>query len=164
MPQTSRFTRGQGFFGKLLAGVLRIGTGTAYAEYQNASVAISSANILAMNGAPVTILAAPGSGKAILVDSITFKMVATSTQYASGGAVSFVYHGGNVNVASSTIPAATINATAGTTYTLLGPAIVASGAVLPANTGVDITNATGAFTTGTGTAVAYIEYHVVTLP
>lgn len=175
MPQTSRFTRGLGYFGKLfvstnlnVAQTFTVGStasGASNSVFQNATVAVSSASILAMEATPVSILAAPGAGLAIVVDSIIFKMVATSTAYASGGAVSFVYHGGSVAAHSGSIPATVVNAgSAGTSYTQLGPPTATNGTTLTANTGIDITNATGAFTTGTGTAVVYIEYHIVTLP
>src|SRR5690348_3710775 len=130
---------------------------------QLATVNVTSANILAMNGAPVTVLAAPGAGKAIIVDSILFEMTTTSTQYANGGVVQFVYHGGSVQVTGNTIPAATVTATAGTTNTLVGSGSPSNGIVVAANTAIDITNATAAFITGTGTAVLKIWYSIITL-
>jgi hypothetical protein len=165
MAGSSRYTRGVGFFQKLKA-ISSFALGTSDVEETTlvANVSLTSANILAMNGSPVTVLAAPGTGKVILVDSLIFKMVTTATAYASGGTVSFQYNGGSVNPCSSTITAGTITAGAGTSYTELGPAIVASGAVLVANKAIEITNATGAFTTGTGTATIHIRYRVVTLP
>jgi hypothetical protein len=45
----------------------------------------------------------------------------------------------------------------------LGPGIVATGNVVTNNVGIDITNGTGAFATGTGTAVVHIFYTTVTL-
>jgi hypothetical protein len=130
---------------------------------QYATVNVTSANILAMFTTPVAILAAPGAGKAIVVDTILFEMTTTATAYASGGAVSFVYHGGSVASHSGTIPASVVTAGAGTSNTQLGSPTAANGTTVPANTGIDITNATGAFTTGTGTAKVQIWYSVVTL-
>lgn len=125
------------------------------------SFAISSANILAMFGTPVNLIAAPPAGYAIVVNNVLFTMTRTATAYANGGVVSFVYTGGAVAVATGTVPAATITGAAGTALTQLGPATVATGTVVPTATGVDITNATAAFITGTGTAVARISYSVV---
>ncbi len=123
--------------------------------------AVTSANILAMNGAPVTLIAAPPAGYCVIVYSILFEMVTTTTQYAGGGAVSFVYHGGATAVHSGSIPATVINAGAGTSLTLLGSPSASNGTTVPTATGVDITNATAAFTTGTGTAKAFIAYSII---
>lgn len=130
---------------------------------QYATVSLTSANILAMFTTPVSILAAPGAGKALIVDAILFEMTTTSTQYTSGGVVSIVYHGGSVATHSGTIPATVVTTTAGTTNTMLGSPTAANGTTVPANTGIDITNATGVFATGTGTAKVQIWYSVVTL-
>lgn len=125
------------------------------------SVAVTSANILAMFGTPVNLIAAPPAGYAIVVNNLLVTMTRTATAYANGGVVTFVYTGGGVAVHSGSIPAATITGGAGAALTQLGPATGASGAVVPTATGVDITNATAAFITGTGTAVARFSYSVV---
>lgn len=130
-----------------------------------ATVAISSANILAMNGAPVTVLAAPGAGKAILVDNILFEMTRTSTAYANGGAINFQYHTTTTSVPHAGTIAATLVTTggAGSAQTWLGPNVGTNGLVIPSNEGIDITNASAAFITGTGTAKVFIKYRIVTL-
>lgn len=125
-----------------------------------ARATLSAANIIAMNGAPVSVLAAPGAGLGVVIDWIVLVMITTSTQFTGGGAVQFNYHGGSSSH-SGTIPASVVTATAGTTLTQLGPATGASGLTVPVNTGIDITNATGAFAAGTGTAVVYMGYSVV---
>jgi hypothetical protein len=137
--------------------------GSAADTYQ--SVTLSAAQIYAMNGAPVVILPAPeGPNQAILVNKILVEVLAGATAFTTGGAVSFVYHGGAVNVVTGTVPAATVNGVANSkSYTLLGPAVVATGTVVPANTGVDITNAGSAFAAGNGTMIVQIWYDVVNL-
>lgn len=129
------------------------------------SVTLTAAQIFAMNGAPVPIIPTPGgANQAILVNKILVEVLAGSTAFTTGGAVSFVYHGGAVNVVTGTVAAATINGTANSkSYTLLGPAVVTTGTVVPANTGVDITNATAAFAAGNGTVVVQIWYDTVNL-
>jgi hypothetical protein len=164
MPSGSRVTRGNGFFGKLKANVFTLGLSDRETQSQLAVVNLSAANILAMNGTPVTVVAAPGTGKAILVDSVIFKMVTTATAFASGGAVSIQYNGGSVVAHAGSIAAAVVTAGAGTSYTELGPAAATNGTTIVANKALEITNATGAFTTGTGTAVLLIQYRIVTLP
>lgn len=121
---------------------------------------LSSANILGMFAAPVTVIGAPGAGKTIIVESITFKMTRTATAYAGGGAVSFKYAGG---ATLSAAIAATVITTggAGVEYNHVGP-LEASLTPVP-NAGVQITNAVAAFTTGTGTAEIVIKYRIVSL-
>lgn len=142
---------------------INVGTEAApvWSPMEAVPYAVSSANILAMNGTPVTLIAAPPAGYCLLVYAILFEMTPSGTAYASGGTVQFQYHGGAV-VHTGTIPASVVNA-AGTTVSLtsLGSASASNGTTVPTATGVDITNNTGAFTTGTGTAKAYIAYSVI---
>ena len=64
----------------------------------------------------------------------------------------------DVNIESR--PAATVNSGTGTTNVLAPPSALYQP---PTNTGIDITNATGAFTTGTGSLIVTIYYAVITL-
>lgn len=123
-------------------------------------VPLTSANILAMNGAPVTLIAAPGAGKVIIVESILLKMVTTATQYANGGAVEFRYTNGSGAKVSADIAAAVITAGAGTSYTHVAGVTTSLTAI--ANAALIVTNATAAFITGTGAGVLTIKYRVVT--
>ena len=127
--------------------------------------AISSANILGMNAAPVALLAAPGANRMYVVSDIVFVMTTTATGYANGGTVQFQLHGTSVLVHSGTIPAAVVTAGAGTDIRVLGAATAANGTdygtVSAANVGIDITNNTAPFITGTGTAVVYISFSIV---
>ena len=126
-------------------------------------VTVTSANILAMNASPVTVLAAPPTGYAIVVNNILVEIITTATQYANGGVVTFVYHGGAVVVHAGSITAATINAAAATVLNQLGPIDTATGAIVPTATGVDITNATAPFITGTGTLKVFFDYSIIKL-
>jgi len=123
-------------------------------------VNLSSANILAMNATPVTLIAAPGAGKIVIVEDILLKMVTTATAYANGGAVEFRYTDGSGAKVTADIAAAVITAGAGTTYTKVGGVIASLTPV--ANAPIVITNATAAFITGTGTGVLTIKYRIVT--
>lgn len=127
------------------------------------TVNLTSAQIIAMNATPVSVLPAPGAGLALIIESILFEMTTTSTQFTGGGVVTFPYHGGAVATHAGSVPAATVTTTAGTTNTLLGGAVAANGTVVPANTGVDVTNATAAFAAGTGTAKVQVKYRIVAL-
>jgi hypothetical protein len=134
---------------------------------QVAQVALTAANLLAMYAAPVQILPAPGAGLALVVYEILFEMKSTATQFASGGAVQFQFgntaNAGGTAVHAGTIPATVVNAAAGTSLTGLWSASGTNGLTIPSNTGLFISNASGAFTTGTGTAIAYVEYGTLTL-
>lgn len=127
------------------------------------TASLTAAQIILMFTTPQTVIPAPGAGLAIVLQYVIFEMTTTSTQFTGGGTVNFVYHGGAVAAATGTITAATVTTTAGTSYTYLGPSVAATGLVLPANTGVDITNGTAVFAAGTGTAVLKLAYTIVTL-
>ena len=151
----NRVTRGAGLVGAL-------GFNSGLIERREI-IPLTAAQILGMFATPVNLIAAPGAGKVILVDKILFEVIRTATVFANGGAVSFVYSGGAVTPVTGTVAAAIVNGGAGIVQQQLGPAVLAAGTVVPVNTGVDITNATGAFTAGTGTAKAIISYKIVTL-
>jgi hypothetical protein len=125
-----------------------------------AQVPLTAANIIAMNATPVAILAAPGSGKVLVIDTVELQMKPGGTQFTSGGVVTFVYHGGAVTPHASSIPAATINSASATNNQLPPTTAVIQP---PTNTGLDITNATAAFATGNGVAFVNIWYSVVTV-
>lgn len=122
---------------------------------------VTSANILAMNGAPVVVVAAPPAGFSVILNNLLVQMTRTATAYASGGVVNLVYHGGAVVPHSGSMPASVVTGGAGVVLNQMGPVSAANGIVVPTATGLDITNGTGAFTTGTGTMRLYIAYSVV---
>ena len=123
-------------------------------------VTLSSANILAMSATPVSLIAAPGAGKVVVVDHILLKMVTTATAYANGGAVEFRYTNASGAKVSADIAAAVITAGAGTSYTSVRG--VTTSLTNVANAAVVITNATAPFITGTGAGVLTIQYRIIT--
>lgn len=149
----------------LLAGIDATGntyqSGVASAKFCVTQVTLTAANIIAMFTAPVAILPAPAAGVAIIVDSLVFQMKATATQFTGGGLVTFEYHGTAILVtgAGDGIPSATVKS-ATSSNNLLSP--VAAVIQPPAATGVDITNASGVFAAGTGTAVVTVAYWLYT--
>lgn len=122
---------------------------------------VTSANILAMSAVPVNLIAAPPAGFALIVNSVTFIMTRTATAYANGGVVNLVYTGGAVSPHSGTVPASVVTGGAGVVINGNGGVSAANGVVVPTATGVDITNATAPFITGTGTMKVAIDYRVV---
>lgn len=122
---------------------------------------VSAAQIIAMNGAPVNLIAAPPAGYCIIVDNIMIEMNRTATAFTGGGAVNLQYTGA-AQAHTGTLPAAVVTTGgAGTVLTQLGPATGASGTTVPTATGIDITNATGAFAAGTGTMKVMIDYRII---
>ena len=126
-----------------------------------AEVDLSAADILALSVTPKTLVAAPGSGKVLVFESLVFSFTA-ATQYTSGGAIRVQYNGASTNVMHSTVPAASVQG-ASDFVTHFGLASTASGVVMTANKALEMINATGAFADGTGTAKVFIKYRVVTL-
>ena len=127
---------------------------------QTAVVTLTAAQIIAMNGAAVSVLPAPAAGQAIVIDQFIVQMKPGTTQFTGGGAVSFQYHGTGVAPHSSNIPATTINSATGSENVVPPPTGVIQA---PSATGIDITNATAAFAAGNGTMVVTVFYSLITL-
>lgn len=132
-----------------------------------ATVTLTAAQIAALYATPLQLIAAPGSGNLILIDSILWDIAYSTAQYTAGGAIAAQYgntaHGAGP-AASATLAAATLNAVAANAYITqsggAGVVNVAPGSAL--NTAVYLSNATAAFATGASTATLYIKYRVVT--
>lgn len=130
---------------------------------QVATVTLTAAQLQSMKASPVSILPAPGAGKVLVIDAITFQYKYGGTVFTGGGAISFVYHGTAVTPHTGNV-AATVLTTAANDVQYLGPNV--SGAVdlqSEINLGLDITNATAAFAAGNGTAIVTVWYSVLTL-
>ncbi len=130
-------------------------------------VALTAANMLAMNGAPVLVMAAPGANRAILVRnwSLTMSTGPGPVVYANGGAIGLEYT--NTAALAGTLASATIPATVLTTGTPnnLGyagqPAAFGIASALKANAPLYISNDTAAFINGDGTVLLTIDYRIV---
>ena len=140
-----------------------IGTWYATGMIQNgfqSQIALSAAEILALNATPKTLVPAAGAGTIIVVDRIILKMVRTATQFASGGAVETRYTNGSGAKVTADISASLVTGAAGTAYSSV--AGVTTELTPVANAAIVITNATGAFTTGTGTGLVTVQFRIVT--
>jgi hypothetical protein len=128
---------------------------------QSAQVTLTSAQVIAMNATPVQILPAPGANLVYhVVGPIGVQVKPGGTQFSGGGVVTLVYTGGSINPHASSIPAATINsATASNNLLPVQSAVIQP----PSNTGLSITNATGAFSAGTGSVVITVRFIVHTV-
>ena len=129
------------------------------AAKQTAVIALTAAQIIAMGTTPVTVIAAPATGKCIIVDNVSFKMTTTATAFTGGGAVEFRYTNASGTKVTADIAAAVITAGAGVSFTnVRGIEASLTGTI---NAAIVIRNATAAFAAGTGSAVVIIDYHVI---
>jgi hypothetical protein len=127
-------------------------------------IPLTAAQINGMYAAPVLVLAGI-AGKAIFVDSVNFDLTGTATQFAAGG-VANVQYAATVNGAGTTahadIAAAVITgATALVKTHRIGKDLSSIATASIDGIGLYFSNKTGAFTTGTGTGVLTVRYHVV---
>jgi hypothetical protein len=133
-----------------------------------ASVALTAAQFNGMYAAPVQLVAAPGAGNLILPGQMILDMSYGSAAFAGGGVVAAQWgsaaHGAGV-LATNTEAAADFFATASTVFSFLptsGNTVGALPTASVANAGLYLSNATGAFTTGTGSSfVVKVWYQVV---
>jgi len=123
-----------------------------------AEVDLTAANIIAMYTTAISVIAAPGAGKAIIVDECGIFLDAGTTEMADGGVVALRYTDTSGSVLTSTCAASVINSTTDA-YWLLTPV----GFAPLANAAVVVSNATQVFATGNSTATLRIKYHIVTL-
>lgn len=143
---------------EVMAGSVLASANMAPDALQTITVPLTSANLLAMNGAPVTVIPAPGAGKVIIIENVLFTMTRTATAYANGGTIVLNY---------ATGPVAAINTIAASVLTTAGAAVTQTvrdgiDAAAVANDAIVITNGSAPFITGTGTASLNIKYRVVT--
>lgn len=131
---------------------------------------LSQANIIAMFTTPVTMLAAPGAGKVLVIDEIEFFHDYATAAYTGGGDVTVEYEtsGLDVNVFDvALVTAASDDNWAIKPLTYTSTASTASHASLTANANkaLKITNATAVFAAGNASNIIKyrIRYHVVTL-
>ena len=128
-------------------------------------VSLTAAQFKGMFATPVTVIAAPGANKAIVVDSVVLNMTFVSAQYAAGGAVGLQY-GAAANLAgplASTTEGATdfTGAAASTLFRFGGGLSTGAAVASAANAAVTISNLTQAFTTGDSTFKCWIWYKVI---
>lgn len=121
---------------------------------------LTAANIIAMSAAPVTLIAAPGANKVVIIEDILFKMTRTATAFTGGGALEFRFTDGSGAKVSADIAAAVVT-TGGAGTELNRVAHVVASQTPVANAPIVITNATAPFADGTGTAEVFIKYRVV---
>lgn len=129
-----------------------------------ATVTLSAAQIIAMYTTPVVVIPAVGN-KTIVLDSFVFDLTGTATQFTGGGVVNLQYdstaNGAGTTLHNDIAAAVVTGATARSIS--IRPAKDLSSLVGTAvnGVGVYISNKTGVFATGTGTAVLKVSYHLI---
>lgn len=127
------------------------------------SVPVTAAEIIAMYTTPKLLVPAPGANNILILDKCELVLTYGGTAFASGGVSHIQWDdttAGAGVIASSTLTAANLQATASTV-------LVYNGGIVPApfatcvNQGLYLSNVTGVFATGNSTCVANVRYHVV---
>jgi hypothetical protein len=128
-----------------------------------AAVPITAAEFNGMYAAPKELVAAAGADTQIILDKCVLAMTYDSAAYAAGG-VAHVQWADTANgagvIASSTLAAATFQATASTSFFMNG-GVVSAPFADTVNEGLYLSNITGAFTTGDSDMVAHVWFKVI---
>jgi hypothetical protein len=134
-----------------------------------ASGTLTQANLLALS-TPVTLIAAPGAGKVIVVDEIELLHTYSTAAYATGSDVSIEYATSGDNIALVVDSFVTAGASANaiikpSTYDLDGSTGTGSGFNVTANANKAVQVTASDFTNGNAANIVKwrIRYHVVTL-
>lgn len=159
-----------GYSKTTLTGSLLVADMAPAVMIETATITLSQANVQAMNGAPVSLISAPGAGKLIIVDEIELLHTYSTAAYTNGGDVSIQYTTSAVPIQVFDVvvvteansrtflwkPSASYTSTASTSsQTDLATSI---------NKAVEITNASAAFAAGNAANIfkLRIRYHTVT--
>jgi hypothetical protein len=129
------------------------------------STSLTAAQVLTLNTAPVTIIPAPGVGKAIALNSLVIEMNRSAVAFTGGGAVGPVLQGATGTFLTANQMAATDVTTggAGQVTRLLDLATPAGGVGLLPNTAVQLFAGTANFAAGTGTMKVMANYSIIDL-
>lgn len=134
------------------------------AGIQTDEIALSSADILALNATPVELVAAPGAGRIIDVEEVVYSLTA-GTQYAGGNDLLVRYAGDTQNLVNPKSAATGINSAADKVFKVvpLSDAVTEFQDLTAGdNTAVQLSTAS-AYTTGTGTLKVFITYKILTI-
>lgn len=122
---------------------------------QRKRVSLNSAQILALNSTPVTLVPAPGAGRAVDVVSVTGSLTA-GTQYTGANAIELRYTNGSGTKVTGDLAAAWLNSA-----TNRSDKAIAAAATLTSNAPVVVAVPTANPGAGTGTVVFDVLYRVV---
>lgn len=142
-------------------------------QYLEASGTIATGDVLTMNATPIELIAAPGAGKAIVVDEVQFFLDFNSAAYvAAAGEDLTVEYGGGTDIAvidNDAVALLTAAADAqwiGKNFAIYDASVAGTGdGVLLGgfdNEAVNASIATGEVATGDSPLKYLVKYHVVT--
>lgn len=133
-------------------------------EILSTTVALSAAQIIAMYTTPVVVIPAVGTS-AIVLDSFTFDLTGTATQFTGGGVVNLQYdstaNGAGTTLHADIAASVVTNATARVLTVRIPKDLSAIATASINGIGVYISNKTAVFATGTGTASLRVNYHLI---
>lgn len=132
-------------------------------QYSFISVAVPSSGITAMNVVPYQLMSATGmtAGTAFIVHQCEMSHNYIGTAYAGGGSIYLQYGGGGGSPCTGSL-----GSLAGVTQNTYSTAASLALTMLPRSittTSITISNATTAYTTGTGTLLVNVWYSIITL-
>ncbi len=125
---------------------------------------LTAANLIAMYTTPIAVVPAI-TGKSIYVQSVVFDIIRTATAFTGGGVVNVQYDStanGAGTTAHADIAAAVVTGAAGTTHTERIPkdlSDIADASIK--GIGLYVSNKTGVFAAGTGTATLTVRYYAI---
>ena len=134
--------------------------GARVSELRFNRVAITSAQILALNATPITLVAAPGTGKYLEFMGLTMILKSTATAYAAVAtknlAVKYT-NGAGVTVSTQVASTGFMDQVVDVITTLKD---ISTDVVIAANAALVMQMLTGEITTGTGTLVIDVMYRI----
>lgn len=127
-----------------------------------AQVTLTAAQIATLNSVPVSLVAAPGAGIALIAQAMFFQFKFGTVQFTtSTGTTQPVYHGATTNLLAGAIAATTIKGSANATISLGGPATATA---VTTNVGIDLETSSADFSgSGDSTAIVTLFYDQLTL-
>jgi len=127
-----------------------------------ASLTIVAANVLLLNGTPLTIIAAPGAGKYIEIISASASMTFVSAAYATNTTLQLINSGAGTAQFNNT--GALIGTVTKNTNFVPATAAAAGATQATTNTAVTVSVATGNPTAGDSILKVMVCYRIVTIP
>ena len=121
---------------------------------------LSSAQVLALNGTPVTVIAAPGTGAVVIVEAFVSQLVYGGTAYVGSGTITLVTDQGNSITNGTGCVAAFLTATSNNFCYPTLASTTANASVNWVTRAIQLKMGTAQDTTGNGTISYWITYHI----
>ena len=128
-----------------------------FGNVQYSVLTLTAAQIKALSGTPITLLAAPGTGLSIQILDAVFKLNFGTTQFAAGSTVQILQN----SIAVATTTATLINGGSSVLIQPAFPGIGTSASLGASNSAVTVGVAGANFTTGDSTVDVHLWYSVI---